>query len=53
MGQEDSRRAAARAGAATTYQGVAMATAEGEGGAAALLARTQLEILKAYDPRWV
>jgi hypothetical protein len=46
VGQETNRLAGARVAAALTYHAVAMATKELEGGAAAYLARLQVELLK-------
>lgn len=52
VGQETNRLAGARVAATVTYHAGLMAWHEEESGAAAYLARLQVEILKAYDPRF-
>lgn len=52
-GQEAQRLASARAASAIVYHATAIATREGEEGAAAVFAKLQLELLKAFDPKCV
>ncbi|KAG2453644.1 hypothetical protein HYH02_001857 [Chlamydomonas schloesseri] len=50
--QEHQRSLAARVAAAVTYQLLRLSDEAGEGGAAAHFGKLQLELLKAYDPRF-
>jgi hypothetical protein len=50
-GQEELRLTSARVSAAVTYTAVGMATVVREEGSAKFLARLDVELLKAYDPR--
>lgn len=50
--QEHQRSLAARVAAAVTYQLLRLSDEAGEVGAAAHFGRLQLELLKAYDPRF-
>ena len=52
VGQEVNRATSARVAASATYYLVQLSTAAGEGAAAAYFGRLEMELLKAYDPRF-
>ncbi|KAG1679322.1 hypothetical protein FOA52_009354, partial [Chlamydomonas sp. UWO 241] len=52
VGQEASRAAAARAAAAASYYLVTLSTEAGEGGSAQYFGRLEMELLRAYDPKF-